>query len=90
MRDFSLQIGADEWQVVFMPADELGERLGATVWEDRIIYIYDHPQHSDPVELFGTIAHEILHARIGARLSEKAARESEMALIAAVRIVFGI
>ena len=88
MRDFSVQVGADEWRVEFRPADELEERMGATLPDKQTILIYAHADHDgDPVELFGTIVHELIHAR-NKRLSEKATYETEAAIVEVARRIF--
>jgi len=75
----SLMIGKRRWKIRYSK-DVLLERMGACDADESTIWIFDRPEHKDPLQLFSTFAHEILHAR-NPKLSEKAVVETELALI---------
>ena len=83
-----LKVGKEEWSISIEPND-YGILAGVTRWDEKTIYVFEGMDHGDPFELFGTMAHEILHAR-NKSLSEKAVRETEEALVVMARAIFGI
>ena len=82
-----LKIGKDIWTIKRVPKDPLKENYGGVIEQQKTIVIFDHPDHSDPVQLFCTIAHEVIHAR-NKRLSEKAVCETEAALMEVAYSIF--
>jgi hypothetical protein len=83
-----IRIGDEDWAIRSAGRDVIGERLGLCDRETKTIWIYSAEEHADPVALFGTLAHEIIHAR-NPRLSEKATSETEAALMEIARALFG-
>ena len=82
-----LMIGKDEWTIQYIPADPLEDRYGGMLEEKHLIVIHMDKDHEDPIKLFGTLCHEVLHAR-NKRLSEKAVVETEAAIMAIARSIF--
>ena len=68
------------WRIVPQPRDVLHERYGDCDWDTCTIYVYDHPAHADEIALFGTLAHEIIHAAGGRRLAERRVVAAEKAI----------
>ena len=82
-----IKIGKETWKIRTVAPDPLGENYGGTKANEKEIVIFRHPDHTDKFMLFGTLAHEILHAR-NKRLSEKAVCETEAALIELAKHIF--
>ena len=82
----TVRIGKDTWRIVATKCDVLGENYGACLHDEKTIYVFDKPEHDDPVLLLATIAHEIIHAR-NKGLSEKATSETEAAIMEAARAI---
>ena len=83
-----IKIGKEDWSIRVHKSC-YGLYAGLTLRAKKDIIVFkDVHNPDDPFELFGTLAHEILHARNGG-LSEKAVTETETALVSIARAVFG-
>ena len=83
-----IKIGKKEWGMRLEQSDAMDGFYGGLDEENSNILIFDCPEHNDPIKLFGTGLHEMLHAR-NPKMSERAVLDTERAAMEWAAYVFG-